>query len=42
MDLFGVVVATQLAKRLLPTPEVRGWNPVIGEVFTEHWLLSAV
>ena len=31
-----VVVVAQLAKRLLPTPEVRGSNPVISKVFTEH------
>ena len=30
------VVVAQLANRLLPTPEVRGSNPVIGEVFIEH------
>ena len=32
----GVVVVAQLAKRSIPTPEVRSLNPVIGEVFTEH------
>ena len=31
-DYRRVVVVAQLAKRSLPTPEVHGSNPVIGEV----------
>ena len=30
------VVVTQLAERLLPTPGVRGSNPVIGKIYNEH------
>ena len=26
------MVVAQLVERSLPTPEVRGWNPVIGEI----------
>ena len=37
-----VVVVAQLAERLLPTPEVRRSNPVIGEIYIEHCLLSTV
>ena len=29
-NLFGAVVVAQLVERLLPIPEVRGLNPVIG------------
>ena len=35
MNPWAVVVAN-LAKRLLPTPEGHGLNPVIGEVLIEH------
>ena len=31
-----VVVVAQLAKRSLPTPEVRSSNPVIGKVFIDE------
>ena len=30
------VVVAQLVERLLPIPEVRGSNPVIGKINTEH------
>ena len=30
----------QLAEWLLPTPEVRGSNPVIGKMYIKHCLLS--
>ena len=30
------VAVAQLAERLLPTPEVQGSNPVIGEIYFEH------
>ena len=36
------VVVTQLGEQSLPTPEVRGANPVIGKIYIEHCLLSAV
>ena len=32
-----MVVRAQLAERTLPTPEVRGSNPVIGEFSTEQF-----
>ena len=35
-------VVAQLVQRLLPTPEVRGSNPVIGEIYIEHCFLSTV
>ena len=31
------VVVSQLAKWLLPTPEVQGSNPIIGKVFIAHY-----
>ena len=35
--IFGwVVVVAQLVERLLPTPGVRGSNPVIGQIYIEH------
>ena len=37
----GAVVVTQLVSQLLPIPEVRGLNPVIGKISFEH-LLSTV
>ena len=30
------VAVTQLVERLLPIPEVRGSNPVIGKIYIEH------
>ena len=36
------VVVAQLAERSLPTPEVRGSNPVLGKIYIEHCLLSTV
>ena len=33
-------VVTQLVERLLPTPKVRGLNPVIGKIYIEQCLLS--
>ena len=36
MNLIPTMVVAQLAKWLLPTPEVCGSNPVISEVFIEH------
>ena len=47
MDIGAVVVA-QLVERLLPIPEVRGSNPVIGKIlfisiehlFTINWVLE--
>ena len=33
--IYGVVVA-QLAERLLPIPEIRGSNPVIGKIFIDY------
>ena len=38
----GAVVVAQLVERSLPTPEVRGSNPVIGKIYIEHCLLSTV
>ena len=35
------MVLAQLVEQLLPTPEARGLNPVIGEIYTEC-LLSTV
>ena len=35
------MVVAQLVKRLLPTPEIRGSNPVIGKIYIEC-LLSSV
>ena len=35
-------IVAQLAERLLPTPEVRGSNPVIDEIFENNYLLSTV
>ena len=34
------VVVVQLVERSLPTPEVHSSNPVIGEIYIEHCLLS--
>ena len=34
---IGALVALQLAKQSLPTPEVGGSNPIIGEVFIGHY-----
>ena len=37
---FGEVVVGQLVERALPTPEVRGWNPVIGKIYIyyqQYW-----
>ena len=31
-SLIRAVVGVQLAERLLPTPEIRGWNPDIGNI----------
>ena len=42
IGLFWAVVVAQLVERLLPTPEVRSLNPVIGKNFNEHCLLSTV
>ena len=36
MNQFWVVVVAQLVERLLPTPEVRGSNPVIFKIYIEH------
>ena len=30
---------TQVVQRSLPTPEVRGSNPVIDKIYIEHWQL---
>ena len=29
---LGRVVVAQLVERSLPTPEIHGWNPIIGKV----------
>ena len=39
---FWAVIVAQLAEWLLPTPEVRGSNPVIGKMYIGHCLLSTV
>ena len=39
---FWAVVVAKLVERLLPTPEVRALNPVIGKIFIDHSLLSTV
>ena len=36
------VVVAQLAERLLPIPEVRGSNPVIGKILQRTYLLLTV
>ena len=36
------VVVAQLVGHLLPIPEVRSSNPVIGKIYIEHCLLSTV
>ena len=39
------VVVAQLVERLLPIPEVRGSNPVIGKnllILNNYWILSTV
>ena len=36
-----VVISAELVERLLPTPEVRGLNPVIDKIYIERFL-SAV
>ena len=38
----GQWFVAQLAKRSLPKPEIRGSNPVIGEVIIEHCFRSIV
>ena len=40
-QLWAVVVA-QLVELLLPTPEVRGSNPVVGKIYIEQCVLSTV
>ena len=35
--LIWAVVAPQLVEWSLPTPEVRGSNPVISKMYNEHW-----
>ena len=34
--MLGAVVVPLLAEQLLPIPEVRGSNPVIGKFYNEH------
>ena len=34
----GEVVVAQLVERLLPIPEVRSSNPVIGKIYIEHFV----
>ena len=34
---LGAVVVAQLIERSLPTPEVRGSDPVIGKIYIEHY-----
>ena len=36
------MVVAQLVEQFLPSPEVRGSNQVIGEIYIEHCLLSTV
>ena len=36
------VVVAQLAEQLLPIPEVRGSNPVIGKILQRTYLLLTV
>ena len=38
MSLSWAVVVAQLVERLLPTPEVRGSNPVIGKLL--YWIFN--
>ena len=41
--IVWVVVVAQLAERLLPTPEIRGSNPDIGnKIFESHYLSIAI
>ena len=40
MQKDGQWFVAQLVERSLPTPEVRSSNPVIGEIFLQHCLLS--
>ena len=35
-ELLWAVVVAQLVERSLPIPEVRGSNPVIGNIYIEH------
>ena len=37
-NVAGAGVVTQLVERLLPTPEVRGSNPVIGKLLYETFV----
>ena len=32
--MIGAVVVAQLVERLPQTPEIRGWNPVIGKLLS--------
>ena len=40
--MIGAVVVAQLVERLPQTPEIRGWNPVIGKLLSNICLLSTV
>ena len=41
-NIISAVVVAQLVERSLPTPEVRGSNPVISKIYIEQWLLSTI
>ena len=36
------VVVAQLVELLLPIPEVRGSNPVIGKIYIEHLTVNCI
>ena len=36
------VVVAQLVERSIPTPEVRGFSPVIGKIYIERLLITVL